>query len=126
MNLIHHDVTQNVTKLGQPISFRRKVGEAPVVGVQYDYVNAAIHGAAIGTIYHTSGEHALSINSLDKDSTNHYDAIAAIPIGATITIGSQSALMPVKATYIAGGMWSLTLDAWPDLPDGTYTVTVTP
>jgi hypothetical protein len=34
--------------------------------------------------------------------------------------------MPVKATYIAGGMWSLTLDAWPDLPDGTYTVTVTP
>ena len=99
---------------------------APVVGVQYDYVNAAIHGAAIGTIYHTSGEHVLSINSLDKDGTNHYDAIAAIPIGATITIGSQSAIMPVKATYIAGGMWSLTLDAWPDLPDGTYTVTVTP
>lgn len=24
MNLIHHDVTRNVTKLGQPISFRRK------------------------------------------------------------------------------------------------------
>lgn len=56
--LIHQDVAHRVFKVGEPISLRKQV--TPVPGVQHDYVNAAIHGAA-------TGEHVLSISSLDKD-----------------------------------------------------------
>ena len=107
---------------GNRISLRQKV--IPVTGAQYNYINAAIPGAAVGTIYHNAPELTLNISSIDLDGNNHYSFLESLPIGCTITIGTQSALMPVKPTYVAGGMWSIVVDAWTALPDGTYTVTI--
>ena len=125
MKIIRHGkgTVGRVVKVGDPISFPTKA-VVPVTGAAYSYINQPIPGAAVGTIYHNAPNLTLDISSLDKNGNNHFSFLESLPPGCTITIGTQSALMPVKPTYVAGGMWNLTLDAWPALPDGNYNVTI--
>ena len=114
-----------VVRQGQPIAYPKQA-VIPITGAPYSYLNQAIPGAATGTVYHNAPNLTLDISSLDKNGVNHYTLLETLPPGCTITIGTQSALMPVKPTYVGGGMWNLTVDAWPTLPDGDYNITVTP
>lgn len=113
-----------VVRQGQPIAYPAQA-VIPVTGAPYTYINQAVPGAATGTVYHNAPNLTLDINSQDKNGKNHFALFETLPPGCTITIGTQSALMPVKPTYVAGGMWNLTLDAWPALPNGDYNITIT-
>ena len=120
--LIKSGVTRRVYKLGEPISLRRK--HVPVVGANYDYVNSNVSIAPIGTVVHVPASLWLRINEVDADGINRSWALGQIQAGYTITIGSQSAIAHGVALPNTGS-WSVPVDAWPDLPDGQYTVTVT-
>lgn len=112
-----------VVRRGEPISFPKQT-VVPIAGASYSYINQAIPGAASGAVYHNAPNLTLDIHSLDLNGNNHFSFLETLPIGCTITINGQSALMPVKPAYVGGGMWNLTLDAWPAMPNGAYTVAI--
>ena len=126
MKIIRHGkgTVGRVVPAGDPIAYPKQ-DVIPVTGAPYSYINQAIPGAATGTVYHNAPNLTLDISSLDKNGVNHYTLLETLPPGATITIGTQSALMTVKPTYVGGGMWNLVVDAWPALPDGNYNITIT-
>jgi len=97
----------------------------PVQGAPYAYINQPIPGAAVGTIYHNSPELFITISSLDGNGVNHYNLLAMLGTGDTITVDSQTGTLTGPAEYMGGAMWKLPVNAWPALIDGNYLVTVT-
>lgn len=97
----------------------------PIQGAPFNYLNQPIPGAAAGTIYHNSPELFITISSLDGNGVNHYNLLAMLGTGYTITVNSQTGTLTGPAEYMGGGMWKLPVDAWPAIADGNYIVKVT-
>jgi len=98
---------------------------APIVGAPFAYVNQAIPGAATGTIYHNSPELFITISSLDGNGINHYNLLAALSTGDTITVATQTGVLTGPTEYMGGAMWKIPVDTWPSIINGNYLVTVT-
>jgi hypothetical protein len=97
----------------------------PIQGAPFNYLNQPIPGAAAGTIYHNSPELFITISSLDGNGINHYNLLAAMTTGDSITVATQTGTLTGPSEYMGGGMWKLPVDAWPAIIDGNYLVTVT-
>jgi hypothetical protein len=124
MNLIRDDVTNHVTKLGQPISYRRKVEELGPVGARYAVVNTGSLTPPIGQLNIPPSGLTLRINATDADLIDHTANINTLVAGDIITIGTATAIL-TGAPILNTGVFSLQVAVLPVLADGSYRVKAT-
>lgn len=124
MNLIHHDVTQNVTKLGQPISFRRKVEELGPSGALYNVVNTSSTLPVAGNLHIPPSGLTLRIHAIDANTIDHTVGIQTLVAGDIITIGTSTCKL-TGAPILNTGVFALQVDVLPVATDGAYIVKAT-
>lgn len=121
IQLIKRQVTSRVTMIGDFIAGRQKRVD-DVTLAQYNFRNVSAV-PALGQITHSALQ--LRISEFDHNAVYHGEGLRKVAIGNTVTIGTQSAVITTTPIETSGYFF-FDVDAWPLLPDGLYTVSITP
>ena len=110
-----------VVPVGSFIGYAEK---ATITEVLYNYLNTSSTSPASGFVNNASASVILRFSPVDANGINRAAGLDSIVVGDVIAMGANSQTVTLEPIW-DGTSWRTTMDAWPTLADGQYTVTVT-
>ena len=109
--------------LNRPKTFVSNV--SPVTGALYNYTTTSAQNPPKGSMYVGNGGLNLFFNEVDANDVNHGGDMQLIHVGDKINVSTNTATIVTAPRLMGPGTWLISVDAWPVLANGQYTVTIT-